>query len=95
MNAALRFGIGHALYAMHTRFIFQAAVRAVAFDLDGLMFNTEEIYVDVAGQMLNRRGHELDMDVIHQMMGRPAKTGLPIMMPIRWAQARGTTSTHS
>ena len=55
-------------------------VRAVAFDLDGLMFNTEEIYVDVARQMLNRRGHELDMDVIHQMMGRPAKTGLPIMI---------------
>jgi HAD superfamily hydrolase (TIGR01509 family) len=57
-------------------------VQAVAFDLDGLMFNTEEIYIDVAARLLGRRGHELDLRPIQQMMGRPAKTGLPIM--IQW-----------
>jgi HAD superfamily hydrolase (TIGR01509 family) len=55
-------------------------IRAIAFDLDGLMFNTEEIYVEVAARMLKRRGHPLDMRLIEQMMGRPAKTGLPIMI---------------
>ncbi len=60
----------------------EPSVQAVAFDLDGLMFNTEEIYIEVAAQMLRRRGHALDMRLIHEMMGRPAKTGLPIM--IKW-----------
>jgi pseudouridine 5'-phosphatase len=59
-----------------------AEVQAVAFDLDGLMFNTEEIYIEVAEVMLRRRGRVLDMRLIHQMMGRPARTGLPIM--IQW-----------
>jgi HAD superfamily hydrolase (TIGR01509 family) len=57
-------------------------VQAIAFDLDGLMFNTEEIYIDVAARMLQRRGHELDMRLIQQMMGRPARVGLPLM--IEW-----------
>jgi pseudouridine-5'-monophosphatase len=57
-------------------------VQAVAFDLDGLMFNTEEIYIEVATQVLRRRGHALDLKLIHQMMGRPARTGLPLM--IEW-----------
>lgn len=57
-------------------------VRAIAFDLDGLMFNTEEIYIEVAARMLRRRGHELDMALIRQMMGRPTRVGLPLM--IEW-----------
>ena len=35
------------------------SVQAVAFDLDGLMFNTEEIYIDVASEMFQRRGIDL------------------------------------
>ena len=31
--------------------------RAVVFDLDGLMFNTEELYQDVGGELLRRRGN--------------------------------------
>ena len=28
-----------------------AAIRAVVFDLDGLMFNTEDLYEDVGGEI--------------------------------------------
>ena len=31
-------------------------LRAVTFDLDGLMFNTEELYQQVGGELLARRG---------------------------------------
>ena len=31
------------------------APRAVVFDLDGLMFNTEELYVEVGTEILRRR----------------------------------------
>ncbi len=47
-------------------------IRGVAFDLDGLMFNTEEAF-NVAGQrLLERRGHELTPAILKLMMGRRA-----------------------
>jgi HAD superfamily hydrolase (TIGR01509 family) len=58
----------------------QADIRAVAFDLDGLMFNTEELYEEVAAEMARRRGHEPDDELLRQMMGRPARTALPLMI---------------
>ena len=32
--------------------------QAVVFDLDGLMFNTEDLYQDVGSEILRRRGKE-------------------------------------
>ena len=55
-------------------------LRAVVFDLDGLMFNTEELYEDVGGELLGRRGKTYDRPLIDQMMGRPAQTALKIMI---------------
>ncbi len=57
-------------------------LRAVAFDLDGLMFNTEDLYTQVAEDLLLRRGRVLDAELLRQMMGLPARVGLPLM--IRW-----------
>ena len=31
--------------------------RAVVFDMDGLMFNTEDVYFQVGDTVLQRRGH--------------------------------------
>ncbi len=53
---------------------------AVAFDLDGLMFNTERVYDDVAEQLLKRRGKSVDPTVIARMMGRPAPHALQVMI---------------
>lgn len=55
-------------------------IRAVVFDLDGLMFNTEELYNHVGREMLRRRGHVCTDDLLQRMMGRPARVALQIMI---------------
>jgi HAD superfamily hydrolase (TIGR01509 family) len=57
-----------------------AAPQAVVFDLDGLMFNTEELYQDVGGEILRRRGHQFGAELLDKMMGRPGKIALQIMI---------------
>jgi HAD superfamily hydrolase (TIGR01509 family) len=45
-------------------------IRAVAFDLDGLMFDTEALFVRVAGSMLERRGKVFTPAIMARMIGR-------------------------
>jgi pseudouridine 5'-phosphatase len=54
--------------------------KAVVFDLDGLMFNTEELYQHVGAEILRRRGKEFEGDLLDAMMGRPAGVALQIMI---------------
>lgn len=50
-------------------------MRAVVFDMDGLMFNTEDVYTLVGSQMLARRGHTFTAELKNKMMGlRPQPT---------------------
>src|SRR5688572_28882856 len=56
------------------------APRAVVFDLDGLMFNTEELYVLVGTEILRRRGYEFTPELLDRMMGRPSQVALQIMI---------------
>ena len=65
-----------------------AKPKAVVFDLDGLMFNTEELYQQVGGAMLERRGHTLEAALLDEMMGRPSPVALQIM--IDWHQLEDT-----
>ncbi|MFK7818962.1 MAG: HAD family hydrolase [Planctomycetaceae bacterium] len=45
-------------------------IQAVAFDLDGLMFNTEDIF-DLAGkELMQRRGKVMTEECHHAMLGR-------------------------
>lgn len=55
-------------------------LRAVVFDLDGLMFNTEDLYQQVGSEVLQRRGKEFTDDLINQMMGRQAHKALQLMI---------------
>jgi len=50
------------------------------FDLDGLMFNTEDLYDDVSEILLQRRGHQYTEELKFQMLGRPAQVGLKMMI---------------
>jgi HAD superfamily hydrolase (TIGR01509 family) len=59
-------------------------IQAVAFDLDGLMFNTEELYSDVGGEILRRRGKQVTRELLSEMMGRQGHVALQIM--IDWHQ---------
>ena len=57
-------------------------IEAVAFDLDGLLVNTEELYQDVGTELLRRRGRAFEPDLLDAMMGRPQQVSLQIM--IEW-----------
>jgi HAD superfamily hydrolase (TIGR01509 family) len=59
-----------------------ARIAAVAFDLDGLLVNTEELYQHVGAELLRRRGKVFGPDLLDAMMGRPQQVSLSIM--IEW-----------
>ena len=63
-------------------------IEAVAFDLDGLLVNTEELYQHVGSELLRRRGRSFEPDLLDAMMGRPQQVSLKIM--IEW---HGLTDT--
>jgi len=55
-------------------------IRAVVFDLDGLLFNTEELYQLVGTEVLRRRGKSFDVELLNLMMGRPPRIALQLMI---------------
>lgn len=46
-------------------------IKAVAFDMDGLMFDTEAVYWKAASALLKRRGFEYTQAICDEIMGRP------------------------
>ena len=55
-------------------------IRAVVFDLDGLMFNTEDVFNAAGEELLNRRGHVLTSELLRRMMGRRVEESFAIMI---------------
>ncbi|OHB77777.1 MAG: hypothetical protein A2W31_14075 [Planctomycetes bacterium RBG_16_64_10] len=53
---------------------------AVVFDMDGLMFNTEELYELVARTILQRRGKICTGELLDAMMGRQPPIAIQIMI---------------
>lgn len=45
------------------------SMRAVVFDMDGLMFNTEDVYTSAGEELLRRRGHRFTTELKDEMMG--------------------------
>ncbi len=58
------------------------SVRAVVFDMDGLMFNTEEVYTLVGTELLGRRGHKYTDELKDAIMGLRPQATFETM--IRW-----------
>jgi HAD superfamily hydrolase (TIGR01509 family) len=58
----------------------QSPIKAVVFDLDGLMFNTEDIFNEVGHLVLARRNKEMTRELLQQMMGRRAPEALQFMI---------------
>lgn len=44
-------------------------IKAVCFDMDGLLFNTEDLYDELSQEMLAQRGKKLDPNLVRRMMG--------------------------
>jgi HAD superfamily hydrolase (TIGR01509 family) len=56
-----------------------ATIRAVAFDLDGLIFDTEALFFRVASEMLRARGKEFTPAINAVMLGRRAAEAYPAL----------------
>jgi len=56
--------------------------RAIVFDMDGLMFNTEDVYHCVGTELMRRRGCEYTRELSDAIMGRPPQVCFETM--IRW-----------
>jgi len=54
--------------------------QAVAFDFDGLLFNTEELYQEVGQAILSRRGRNLCPGLLAVMRGKPNRAALRAMI---------------
>jgi len=57
-----------------------AAMRAAVFDMDGLMFNTEDIYTLVGRELLRRRGAVFSDELKKDMMGVPPQQSFEMMI---------------
>jgi pseudouridine 5'-phosphatase len=57
-----------------------AALRAVVFDLDGIIANTEDLYEQAGETVLRRRGKTYDAALREQIMGRPVIDAIRIMI---------------
>lgn len=57
-----------------------SVLRAVAFDLDGTMINSEDLYEQAGEAVLGRRGKTYDPELREQVMGRPAVDSLRLII---------------
>ena len=57
-------------------------IHAVVFDMDGLMFNTEDVYTVAGTELLRRRGCVFTEDLKDAMMGLPPEPSF--MRMIQW-----------
>ena len=57
-------------------------IQAVAFDMDGLMFDTEDVYNRVGRELMRRRGCDYPDELCHAVMGTPPEASFTTM--IRW-----------
>ncbi|MEN6407624.1 MAG: HAD-IA family hydrolase [Thermoguttaceae bacterium] len=55
-------------------------MQAVVFDMDGLMFNTEDVYTSVGEELLRRRGHVFTAELKDRMMGLQARPSFEAMI---------------
>ena len=55
-------------------------IQAVVFDLDGLMFNTEELYIEVGSEVLRRRGFQFTPELLDAMMGRRPRQAMATLV---------------
>jgi len=55
-------------------------IRAVVFDMDGLMFNTEDVYSLAGEELLGRRGKVFTKELKNAMMGLPPRPSFEAMI---------------
>lgn len=66
-------------------------MRSVTFDMDGLMFNTEDVYTLAGTELLRRRGCRFTPELKDAMMGLPNCASFDLL--IRWHRLEETWET--
>ena len=56
-----------------------SSLLAVVFDMDGLMFNTEDLYDQVGSVLLERRGQSFTRDIKMSIMGLPGPRAFDVL----------------
>jgi HAD superfamily hydrolase (TIGR01509 family) len=69
-----------------------------AFDMDGLMFDTEDVYWKAADALLKRRGFAYTQELCNQIMGRPPEFCFTLLkerfgFPERWQDLHAESET--
>jgi pseudouridine 5'-phosphatase len=62
-------------------------IAAVAFDMDGLLINTEELYFEVFDALLKRRGQRYTPEMRRSMMGLPSPAAFESLIRTSGLQA--------
>lgn len=57
-------------------------IRAVVFDMDGIMFNTEDLFHLTGHELMRRRGKVATPELFHRMMGRRAHEAFAAMIEL-------------
>ncbi|MBX7106123.1 MAG: HAD family phosphatase [Gemmataceae bacterium] len=52
-------------------------MKTIAFDLDGVLLDSEPVFIEAARRVLADRGVAFDPTVMQEIMGRPGKEALP------------------
>lgn len=65
-----------------TASVSASPIKAVAFDLDGLMFNTEHVFHLAGHELLGRRGKKWTPHIQGSMMGRRAAEAIPVLIEL-------------
>lgn len=58
----------------------ESPIRAIAFDMDGVLANSEDVYELTGTETLRRRGKRFEDDLRHRMMGLPTMKALQLMI---------------
>jgi HAD superfamily hydrolase (TIGR01509 family) len=71
---------------------------AVVFDMDGLMFNTEDVFTAVGTELLRRRGHVFTPELKDAMMGLRPEPSFGVMirycgLPETWQELVAESNT--
>ena len=72
----------HAQTQYHDITMTRPRILAVAFDMDGLMFDTEALYNEVGRELMRRRGCDYPDELCHAVMGTPPEASFTTM--IHW-----------